>query len=312
MKVFNVLLAIAAALLNADPAWSQAFPSKTFTILVSTSAGGPNDTMARVWAAQLRRKSGQSVVVDNRAGGAGVLAMTALTTAPADGHTVALGGNQIQTLLLRNVGYDPAKVTAVSMLAESPFTLVASNASNLKNYRDFITRAKSSSRLTLGFVPGVHELYMRALEQALGIDATLVPYKGGAPLEVALIAGEVDASLFSNIDRVKTGQVVAIVTSGDTRRPEIPDIPTLKELAIDYEPRSVVAVFARSDTPPELLAQLNRECVELVHSPEYTTILAEKLNMHPVGSTRAQAVKYLNAELEMLRAVAERAGLKPQ
>ena len=95
MKAIVRATALFAALCAASLVHAQAFPSRTLTILITTAAGGPLDIIARLLADQLRKKSAESVVVENRAGGAGVLAMSALTAAPADGHTLALGGNQI-------------------------------------------------------------------------------------------------------------------------------------------------------------------------------------------------------------------------
>lgn len=309
MKTIARALALIAFLAGVDLAQAQAFPSRTFTILITTAAGGPLDVIARLWAEQLRRKSAESVVVENRAGGAGVVAMSALAAAPADGHTVALGGNQIQVLLVKELGYDPAKLAPVSILAQTSFTLTASRASNLRSYGEFISFAKANpGRLTLGFVTGVHELYTRAFEQEIGIQANLIPYKGTAPLETALVAGEVDATILSNFVRIQTGQLVGLATSADGRRPEIPQVPTFRELSIGYEPHGLITLWARSDSPAVLLDRLNRESLELARSPEFAAAVVRKFGMETIGSTREQAVKQTSAELETLR----RVGFKPQ
>lgn len=313
MKTIACTAAIISTLCAVGPAHAQGFPSKTFTILVTTPAGGPVDSVARVWADQLRKKSAESVVVENRAGGAGVLAMSALAAAPADGHTLTLGGNQIQVLLVKDLGYDPAKVTPVSIVAQSSFTLTVSKQSNLRNYGELIAFAKANpGKLTVGFVPGVHELYSHAFEREVGIQSTLVPYKGTAPLETALLAGEVNATLLSNYAKVQSGQLVGLATSADTRRPEIPDVPTFKELKIGYEPHGLITAWARSDTPAALLDRLNREAVELARSPEFVATATRRFGLEPIGSTRELAVRQTSTELDTLKTVAERAGVRPQ
>jgi tripartite-type tricarboxylate transporter receptor subunit TctC len=313
MKMIFAAAALVANLCLGSVAHAQQFPSKTFTIIVTNAAGGPNDAIARVWAEQLRRKSGQNVVVENRPGGAGVVAMSAMVAAPADGHTVAMGGNQIQALLVKGDNYDPSRATPVSLLAQSSFTLVTTKASNLKTYRDLIAFAKANpGKLTVGFVTGVHELYTHAFEQEVGIKATLVPYKGSAPLDTAMLTGEINATLLSSFARVQSGQVVGLASGTAARRTEMPDVPTFKELGIGYEPHGMNGIWARSDTPSALLDRLNRECLDLVRSPEFTDTVVQKLSWEPMGTTREQSIKLTQAELDRLKAVAERAGIKPQ
>jgi tripartite-type tricarboxylate transporter receptor subunit TctC len=304
MQAIAAATAFVAALCAAGVAHAQVFPSKTFTILVTTAGGGPLDVVARVWADQLRKKSPETVLVETRAGAAGVLAMSALAAAPADGHTVTLGGNQIQALLVKDLGYDPAKLAPVSIIAQTSFTLMASKQSNYKTYAELIAFAKANpGKLTWGYIQGVHELYTRAFLQHIGIQTNLIPYKGTAPVETALMAGEVEAAIISNFVRVQNGQVVGLATSAEARRPEIPQVPTFKELGIGYEPHGLITAWARSDTPAALLDRLNREAVEVARSPELIAAL-KKFGMESIGSTREQAVKQSADDLEALRRVA--------
>jgi len=307
--------ALACALVLASSVGqAQSFPTRSVTIYVTTSAGGTLDIMARLLADHLRRKSSQSITVENRPGAGGALALAATASAPADGHTIVFAGNPyVQSLLVKDIGYDPTRLTPVSILSRAPFTVVASKASNLRNVKEFIAYAKTNpGRLTLGAVTGSHELEMRALEQALGITTTIVPYKGFAPLEIAVLSGEVNGSIFGNLGRVKSGQIVAIVTAGDQRGPEIPDVPTFRELGVDHDPNAGYTAWARSETPADLLDRLARECQELVRSPEYTAAVTQKLGITAVGSSREVALKHMTTEREKYRRVAERAGIRPQ
>ena len=301
-------------LLGASSVLAQAFPNRTMTLYVTTSAGGTLDLMARLFADRLRRRSEQTIVVENRPGAGGNLAYGAVAASRPDGHSIVLGGNQLQSLFVKNLGYDPALLTPVSILSQTPFTLVASKASNLRNFAEFLAFAKANpGKLTLGAVPlGAHELDMHALEFALNIRTNVIGYKGFAPLEAAVLAGEIDASLFGNIAKVKSGQIVAIVTAGDRRSPDMPDVPTFKELGIAHDPRASYTVWTRSGVPADVMARLVKECQDLVASPEYTSAITERLGIQAIASTREVALQTMSAEFDRMKTVAERVGIKPQ
>ena len=301
-----------AGLLQA--AQAQNFPNRAMTLYVTTSAGGTLDLMARLFADRLRKRSDQTIVVENRPGAGGNLAYGAVAASRPDGHSIVLGGNQLQGLFVKNVGYDPASLTPVSILSQTPFTLVASKSSNLRSYAELLAYAKANpGRLTLGAVPlGAHELDMHALEFALNIRTNVIGYKGFAPLEAAVLAGEIDASLFGNIAKVKSGQIIGLITAGDRRSPDMPTVPTFKELGIDHDPRASYTVWTRSAVPPDVMARLVKECQDLVASPEYTSTITERLGIPAVGSTREVALQTMSVEFDRMKAVADRVGIKPQ
>lgn len=314
-KAYFLVGLVAAGMGLAPLAQAQMpFPSRPMTIYVTTSAGGTLDIMARLFADRLRRQSDQTIVVENRPGGGGTLAYAAVAAARPDGHAVVFGGNQLHGLFIKNLGYDPALLTPVSILSQTPFTVVASKASNLRNFNEYLAYAKANpGRLTLGAVPlGAHELDMHALQFALNIKANVIGYKGFAPLETALLVGEIDSSLFGNIGKVKSGQIIGIVTGGDSRSPDMPTVPTFKELGIAYNPLAGYAVWTRSGAPPDVLGRLVKECRDLVSSPEYTSTVTERLGIQAVGSTREHALQVLGAEYDRMKAVADRVGIKPQ
>ena len=292
----------------------QPFPSKRFTIFVPSSAGGSFDIMARLFSDHLGKKSGQPVIVDNRPGASDTLAMGAMLKEPADGHTVAMGGSQVADIFLKSVPIDLSSLTPVSIFAQTPFTVVTSKASNLNSLKDFLAYAKGEKgKLTFGAATISHSLYMRQMEIALGFDSTVVLYKGFAPLETAMVSGEVNASVFGNLGKVKSGQITAIVTAGDTRNPDIPDVPTFKELGISgYNPIATYGMWVRADTPPDLINRLVREVQEVIRTPDWTVRITKGLGPQPLGSTHEYAVKYYADEHKAFKAAADRAGIKPQ
>ena len=307
-----VLTALSAATVP-QLAQAQSFPTKRFTIFVASSAGGSFDIMARLFAEHLRKKSDQTIIVENRPGANDTLAMGALVAAPNDGHYMAVAGNHIAPLFQKIMPYETTAYTPISILCQTPFTVVASKASNLKNFNEFLAYAKANpGKLTQGAATTGHGLEMYGLQFALGVQANVIPYKGFAPLETAVLSGEVDSSIFGNLGKVKTGQITAIVTAGDKRNPEIPDVPTFKELGIAHEPRASYTTWGRSDTPPALLDRINRELQEVVQSPEWNERITKGLGITPVGSTREFARNYMASEFQSLKATADRAGVKPQ
>lgn len=302
-----------AGIILPTPAQAQTFPSKRFTIIVSSSAGGSFDTMGRLLADHLRRKSDQPVIVDNRPGANDVAAIMALIAAPADGHTIAIAGNQIAGLFMKDVPFDLAAVTPVTIFAQSPYAIVASKASNLRNFKEFLAYAKANpGKLNIGAATSSHSLNMYAIQDVLGFEGKVILYKGFAPLETAVLSGEVELSVFGNLGKVKTGQITALVTAGDVRNPDIPDVPTFKELGIKYEPRANYSAWMRIGVPADVMDRLVKECQEAVRSPEWTARVTNGLGIKPVGATREFATKYLAEELQGMKATANRAGIKPQ
>jgi tripartite-type tricarboxylate transporter receptor subunit TctC len=296
-------------------AQTSAFPNHRFTMLVASGAGGTLDLMARMLADFMRRHTDQPIIVENRPGGSDTIAMTALVAAPADGHTIAFGGPpMIPTLFIKDMPYNAADVTPVSILSQTPYTVVASKASNFHNVKEFLSYAKANpGKVTFGSATGSHSLEMYSLMIALGFEGNVILYKGFAPVEAAVLTGEVNASIFGNIGKVKSGQIVGIVTGGDARNPDMPDVPTFKELGYNsYDPRAGYTVLARTATPPALMDRLVKECQDLVRTPEYTARITNGLGIPAVGSTHEYAAKYNDDYFLQLKAAADRYGVKPQ
>ena len=316
VRVALAALAFSAGLafVNDALAQAQAFPNHRFTMLLASGAGGTLDLMARLLADFMRKHTDQPVIVENRPGGGDTIALTALVAAPADGHTIAFGGPpMIAPLFIKDMPYNAADVTPVSILSQTPYTLVASKASNLHNFKEFMAYVKANpGKITFGSATSSHSLEMYGLMIALGFEGNVILYKGFAPVETAVLSGEVNASIFGNIGKVKSGQIVGIVTGGDARNPDMPDVPTYKELGYSYDPRAGYTVLARTATPPALMDRLVKECQDLVRTPEYTARITNGLGIPAVGSTHEYAVKYNDAYYLQLKAAADRFGIKPQ
>ena len=316
MKRCMIAALMVVGLAANEAAWAQAqtFPNHRMTILVSSTAGGSLDTMARLLAEFLKKKYDQAVIVDDRPGAADIPAMTPLLAAPADGHSLAFAGNQhIGLLFIKDMPYDVNSFTPVSILNQTPYALVASKGSGFRNIKDMVAWAKANpGKLTMGAVTGVHTLNQYQAAAALGFEPNVILYKGFAPLETAVLSNEVNVSVFGNIGKVKTGQITGLVTAGDQRNADIPDVPTYKELGITFDQRASYTVWTRSAVPADILDKLTKDCQELVRTPEYSTRVTNGLGIPAIGSTREFAVKYFVQEYQDLKATADRIGLKPQ
>ncbi len=309
------LLSIVAAFALAGSASGQSYPEKPVTIVVAFAAGGSMDVIARVLAPQMEKAWKQPVVVENRAGAGGAIAMSALARSTPDGHMLVMGGSFTNELFVKDTGFDRRDITPVSVIGQSPFLLLGSKTLGSGSLRDFIAYAKANPRkVNVAVIPATTLLSQsQEMLDALGIEAGLIGYKGIAPIQTALAAGEVQATLTgSGVAQVKGGQALGLAVGGDRRLSELPDVPTFKELGFDFNPRGNFALFARAGTPPVVLAQIAALSAEAVKTPEFQSRVAGPFGVTPVGSTPQWAMRELQSEYDRTKRALDKAGAKPQ
>jgi tripartite-type tricarboxylate transporter receptor subunit TctC len=311
-RFLGALAACAAAW--STGAISQSYPARQITIYVGSAAGGSLDSIARVLGEQLQKKWGQPVVVENRPGGGGVLASAAMIRLPADGHALSLGGGMSQSIFIKNPGYDPLDLTPVSLVGQSPYTLIVSRKANIASVQQLVAQSRANpGKLNVGMVAlGPHEAETAAMEHALGIKANVIGYKAFVAIETALITGELDAAMTGNIGRVKTGELIALATGGEQRFSEIPQVPTFREAGIDYNPVANYLVWIRAGTPVAIIDRLAAECALMAKTPEFEARFVRAFGIPAVGSNRDVALREARREFEHLKAAAARAGIQPQ
>jgi tripartite-type tricarboxylate transporter receptor subunit TctC len=310
------LAAFVAALAAPLPVAAQNWPSRPITIYVGNSAGGSLDTVARLLAPLMQKKWGQPVVVELRPGGGGGIAAAALARSQPDGYTLAVGPpGPIQFLFVKDPGFAIDDITPVSIVAETFYTLVTSPKSGLQTLPQLLAKAKSApGALKLGVVTlSPHDTQVHDMLRVLGIDATIVGYKGYAPdIEGALLRGDVDASTTGNVAKVLTGQITALAYGGEQRSPDMPQVPTFKELGIDYHPVAYYILWGRAGTPDDVLEKIASACADLVKTPEFEARVSKPFSIPGVGSTHAFAVAEVRRDYERTKRAAELAGIKPQ
>lgn len=250
-------------------AFAQAWPAKSITIVVPTSAGGANDAMARIIAQGLSAKLGQPVIVENKAGANGAIASDFVVRAAPDGYTIMFGYIATHGInpALQKLKYDPvADFEPIGMVAASPTVMVANKAVPVKSAKELVDYLKAKpgtySYATAGNGTAPH-IAGELFKLSAGVDVINVPYKGSAPALLDTVAGSTQymfPSLFTAYPHIKGGKLKALGIAGDKRSPVLPDVPTLAEQGIPNVSMSQwYAMFAPAKTPKAVVNRLNAE-----------------------------------------------------
>jgi len=316
-----LLIACAIVLLGTLPAAAQTYPAKPIRIVVPFVAGGTVDLLARIMGQKLTESLGQPVIVENRPGAGGNAAADAVAKSPPDGYTIlqVTNGLAIAPALYRKLPFDPVKdLSPVTQLVASQLLLVATPALPAKTTRELIALAKSKPGTLNYGMTGVGNplhLTMEMLMHAAGVKFQAIPYRGDAPLNTALIAGEVQlavvpfATAKPNID---AGQMRALGIAGPKRAASLPEVPTIAESGLPgFDSSSWQGWFVPAGTPPEVIALIQREAAKALKMPDVRARLDATAN-EVVGSTPdAFAVQY-KADLARFAKVVKDAGIPQQ
>jgi tripartite-type tricarboxylate transporter receptor subunit TctC len=301
---------------------AQAYPSKTVKFIVPYAAGGLPDTVARVVAQRLTERLGQSVVVDNKPGGNGVVAYQALLqSSPQDGHAfIVSDGSMLSITPLVNkaapykVGVD---LLPVSLIARSPLFVVAHPKTGVNTLQEFVTLVKRKpGEYTYGSsgIGSTHHLTMEALKAALSLDVRHVPFRGSGQSTPALVGGQVDfsvAALPSMMGFAKAGQVKVLASNAATRSPQAPEIPTVAEMVPGFDFSVVIGVMAAAGTPPAAIARISQEIAEVVKHPEVVKTFQSAV-IDPVGAGAQAYGQVIVRENEAMARAAKVADLKAE
>jgi tripartite-type tricarboxylate transporter receptor subunit TctC len=277
MKRSSVVLALVLTSLSAGNAWSQAYPNRPIRVLVPFAAGGAVDTLARIVGQKLSEGIGQPVIVENRPGAGGNLASDVLLKSPADGYTVlqTVNGIAISPSLYKVLPFDSNKdFAAVTQLVRSQLILVANPKLEANNVAELIKLAKAKpGGLNYGStgVGNPLSLTMEMLKSAAGLEIQAVTYRGDAPANAALIAGEIQLGVMpmaTTLPLVQGGQLKALAIGGATRSPAMPDVPTVGETIPGFESTSWQGYFVPAATPRDVVVRLQQETAKVLKLPE--------------------------------------------
>lgn len=300
-------LALAAALATSllGNAWAQA-DRPPLKILVGFPPGGSADILARLLAERLPAQlGGQGVVVENKPGAAGRIAIDQLKNAAPDGNTVIVmpsGPVVLFPLVFRKLGYDVNKDLApVSQLAGFQFAVVSGPKSNVKSVAELLAKVKADPTVATygtsgnGTVPHFLGVMMG---QAAGVELQHVPYQGGAPAMTALLGGHVGFNIdvvLESLEQHRAGKVRAIAVSGATRSPLLPDVPTLREQGVAMDATAWFAMYGPGALPREQAQRLSQAVAAAMKDPALARRLAE-LGLEPIASTPEQLAAVQKAD----------------
>ena len=300
------LIALATALLLPLPAaHAQELPKKTLTIVVGFAAGGAADHAARVVARQLTQNLGTSVVVENKPGAGGNIAHQSVANAEPDGSVILLGsiGPLAIAPHLMKVGYDPQKDLApLTMGMDFANVLVVPPSLGVKTLPELIALAKREpDKLTYGStgVGSASHLAGELFNQIAGVDVVHVPFKGGAPAMVDLLAGRISmyfATMSTAGPHIASGKLIPLATTGLKRAPFLPDLPTLDEAGLTgFNATNWYAFVAPGRTPAPVLERWNQELVRALKSPEVQAEL-NRSGLLPAPGSREELARRIDAE----------------
>jgi tripartite-type tricarboxylate transporter receptor subunit TctC len=316
----NMKILAAGLALVASTAFAQ-YPNKPVTIVVGFEPGGGTDTTARILQPVLGEQLGQQIVVENRAGAGGNIAVDHVAKAAPDGYTIVLanvGALAVNPHILKTP-YDPLKdLVPISMAAEFANVLVVQPSLGVNTVADFVKLAKSKpATITYASsgIGGAGHLSGELLRRVASIDIVHVPYKGGGPAMQGFLGGQV-ASFFatpiSSISQIRAGKAKAVATTGSKRAALMPEVPTVAESGYPgYEALNWYGFLAPRGIQKDVVERLNKEIVKALAHPQVVAAL-HKTGTEPKSSTPDEFAAYIKREYDTWGKVVKEAGIKAQ
>jgi tripartite-type tricarboxylate transporter receptor subunit TctC len=308
------LMVIAAPAQAADP-----FPTKPIRIIVGTAPGGSADVVARILAQKLQQpeRLGQSVVVENKPGGALLIGMAAVANAAPDGYTIGMVANSYATMedLYKNLPLKESDLKPVILLGTVPSLFLVQGDAPYNNVADFMKYAKEHpGKLNFGSagIGTLTYLLPFALFVQNGLDMVHVPFPGAGPSMTALLGKQIDAlfdAMTTGAQTVEGKQTKALATTGATRSARFPDLPTLIEQGYPIQGNTWLGIMAPKDVPQPIIEKLNAEINIVLQDPDVKKRLGV-LELEIVGGSPEKFGEYVGAEKKFWGKVVRDAGLK--
>ncbi|WP_108645602.1 Bug family tripartite tricarboxylate transporter substrate binding protein [Polynucleobacter rarus] len=300
--------------------FAQAFPSKPIKLISGATAGSASDIIARSIAEKLQNEFGVSVIVENKPGAAGTLAIQTILNSPADGHSVFVyTGAHTVLPLLNKVSYDPVKdFSAVVPLAVVPNVMVVSPNKGYKSVKDVVAAAKNMpgqlNYASAGLGSATH-MSAEKFKLATGIDAVHVPYKGSPEAITETMTGRIDyffAPLVSALPMIKAGKLIPLAVSTPKRSSQLPDVPTLAEAGVaKSEYLFWIGMLVSSKTPRDIVNKLNQSTLKALQDNEVKERLVS-LGAEALPMTPEQFDQLIKDELTANAVVIKAAGIKSE
>lgn len=317
-KTLKLMAAVALAGFAAGAA-AQAWPSKPIKLLIPFPPGGGTDFVSRAVGTKLAETTGWNVVLENRPGAAGNIAIAAAANSPADGYTIVMGQSDNMMLgpwMLQNAGYDTVKsFTPIVQVSVAPLVIAAAVGSKITGPAEMIAAGKAGNGITWATAGSgsVGHLFGEQLRQATGMKLTQVHYKGAAPAITDVIGGQVDVTILSSgsvLPQIRGGKLRAVAVTPGKRSPILPDTPTIAEAGLkDVDVSIWLGLFAPVGTPAEIVARINAEVNKVLQMPD----IREKLGgqgIAPGGGTAEAFAAFVRDDYARWGRVVKESGVK--
>jgi tripartite-type tricarboxylate transporter receptor subunit TctC len=314
----KLLLAFLLSLASAS-AGSQTFPARPIRWMVPFPPGGGADLTARTLAQKVSASIGQPVIVDNRAGAGGNIGTELVARAAPDGYTIlqTTNGHAIQPHL-RKLSWDPLKDFApITLVSTYPLVIAVNPSVPASSLRELVAYAKANpGKLSFGSSGNGGPLHLGAeiFKKAAGIDMLHVPYKGNAPMTLAVVSGEVSMvfdSMTGPLPQIRAGKLRALGVTGARRVAVLPEVPTASESGVPVVYEAWNGMLAPGGTPREIVARLNDEIAKAVAAPEVRERLSG-LGYEPVSNTPEQFAALISADLERFGKIIRETGIRAE
>ena len=305
--------------LTAAPATAaEPWPNKPVRMIVPFAPGGSNDVIARHLSQRLTKSLGQSVIVENRAGGGSTIGAQHVATSPADGYTfLFVSGSLATSAAVQKTPYDPVKAfDAVSLVAVAPFVIITRDGFPARNVKELVAYAKANpGKINYGSagLGDSTQLATELLNTVAGIQTTAVGYKGIAPAQLDLVAGRLDLVIttMASTKGTASDKLPKLAFTSTKRDPDYPNVPTVLESGIDYVVEVWWGVFAPAGLSPAIRDRMNKEIAAIVADAEFAAFLKTNGAM-PAASTPQALQELLAKDVVRWTDTAKRAGIQQQ
>ena len=301
-------------------AFGAAYPDRPVRLVVALAAGGPADTAARVFAPHLAEALGQSVFIENRTGASSVIGTEAVVRAAADGYTLLFGSSSsfaVNPAVMKSLRFDVQKnLRLVALVSYTPHVLVVRGSLPVATLADLVAFAKQQPcKLTYASsgAGGAIHLASELFKREAGVDLVHVPYRGGGPAMIGLLAGDVDvfiSDLSTTIENIRGGRIKALAMAWPSRSPFLPETPIFAELGYPaVVSSSWFGLATPAGTPADIIERLEQATTRANASPAYLTNL-KKLGNEPFALTPEQSAAFIKAEIDKWATVARSANIQ--
>jgi tripartite-type tricarboxylate transporter receptor subunit TctC len=320
MKLHQLLLALTASFAVAASAQAQSYPNKPIKLIIPFPPGGTTDIVGRIVADKLGKELGQTVVVENRGGGGGSIGASALAKSDPDGYTIGMSTvstHAVNTACNPKLGYDPITDFApITNLARTANVLTLNPKFPAQDFKQFLEHVKKNPGKFSYASSGTCSISHMMGEQfkvSTGTFITHIPYRGAGPALNDVLGGQVEAmfdNLPSSISHIQSGKLRPVAVAWHKRVESLPNVPTFAELGLkQVNDPAWYGLVAPPKTPDDIIKKINAAAVKVLNMPEVRDRLMQS-GAEPVGNTPAEYAAEIKAELEKMKNLVNKQGIK--